>query len=191
MGLFSNVKDSRRLVDAQYVTEGHYYVRINKCKQGQSRPPKNRQFACVETTVLHHVLPPSPGTVAVGRDMTHMVMADSEYFGSEIRTFVAAIAGLQFEAVSEEDCDLVFDVNEIPGQPDGKGDQPFGGIIAEVSARDVETRAGGNFTKVSWIRQVPAKVLKDVIAPDIEKAYFPNGMLDQMIEAEAAAAQSA
>jgi len=177
--IFSGLKDADITGDGgNYERAGHYLMLINKCKTGTSR--KKRDFAAVEKTCVH-VFDDNDGLGhRVGEDVTWMVMADNDYFASDICKFIAAVLDMDPEEVDDSHGGLIFEE-----EGDKSHDQPFAGLVVECRNREVQKKnSEGTFTKIKHVRQVPASELLTILDPKVIARYFPNDVLKSIAEQE-------
>jgi hypothetical protein len=175
MGMFTGVEGAKASFDAKYLGEGHYLLRIDRIKAGRSRQQKD--FLAVEMTVLY-AFPDGDGPKEkwhrTGEAVSHMMMADHDSFKGNVKALVANLTGCHESEVTENDCEAVC------------GDaQPFSGLVAEVRARNILTRAQKLFTKISYVRKFPAGELQDMLSEQVLTTYFPGDTLEKMIVEEA------
>lgn len=175
MGLFKGVEGAKGSFDAAYMGEGHYLCRIDRLKADKTR--SGDQFLAVEMTVVH-VFADGDGEPdkwhKVGNAVSHLMMAKHDSFLGNVKSMIANLLGVHESEVTEADCD----------NASGAG-QPLSGIIAEVKARGIMTRAQKPFTKISYVREFPASEIQDTIDEKAMAIFFPGDTLDKMIEREA------
>jgi len=170
--IFSGIKNAKALVKAEYIRPGHYWMRINACKIGQTR--KGITFAAVEMTITR-VLDNQNGVGhSLGEDVTFYVDRSSDYFLPEIKTFVANVMGLRKDDVEERHAMMVFGP-----------DQPLTGTTVEVQARFTTTQKGGTFTNRNFKREVPASEILQALTPQEQERFYPGNILQQMAHVEA------
>lgn len=181
MGMFTGVEDAKASFDAVYVNVGHYILRIDRVKADESR--KKEQFMAVEMTTLHQYGDcasflkegDSPDKLhRPGQAVSHLMMAKHESFKGNVKAMIANILGVHETEVSEKDC------NDICGEG-----QPLGGMIIEVRAQNILTRDKRDFTKVTYVREVPASELFNVLDQKIIDTYFPEDVMAKMLADEA------
>lgn len=176
-GMFDGIEEAKASFDANYMRAGHYIVRIDRVKADKSR--KGDGFVAFEMTILH-VFDDSEGDKAAlhrpGEPVTHMLMEKHDSFLGNLKSAIANCFGCDVTEVTKAVCVKVTGT-----------DQALGGMIVEVRNRDITTRAGNPFTKVSYVREVPAVELADVLSEKILGQFFPGDMLAEMIAEEEAA----
>ncbi len=100
------------------------------------RPPKNTGFFVVELKVLESSdLKEHP----IHSTMTWMSTADKDAFIGNVKHFVASAANIPIEQVDKPT--LIDAVSE---------DNPLAGVILQVDAVPIKTRADKDFTKVKF-----------------------------------------
>jgi hypothetical protein len=174
------IKASR---DSNYLRRGHYLVRIDRVKSDKTRPPKNRPFVAIETTVVHTF---ADGD---GRDLqgqmdqldqqwhkpgdtpSQLLMADMDTFLPNIKSFVSNVMAVPESQVTVEAC------NEMCSE-----ENPLGGMVVEVNNRMIKTTAGNDFTKINWVREWRPSEFSKVVDVDLLEALFPN--LEALLENE-------
>lgn len=183
--IFSGMKDAKLRVDANYVRAGHYFFLINKCKTDQNR--KRVDFAAVEMTAVAVLDDDNGSGHRIGEDVSWLVMSDNDFFLSDILTFICNVMGVDPNDLDEKDrmeaAESVFESKE-----DKDHAQPLAGMVVEVKGRDVKLKnSDGMFTKVSFVRAVPALELIERLDDKTKERYFPNDVLQELAEAEAQA----
>jgi len=141
MSVFDRVSD-KQVQEAQYfergvyVKPGRFVGEILKVKEGTMRAPKNTGFLVVELKVLE-----SSDTKEhpVGSIMTWMTTADKDAFLGNVKHFIAAAGNVKDTDVTVEDMKTA--VSE---------DNPLQGIVLQVDAVGITTKAGLPFTKVRF-----------------------------------------
>lgn len=134
MGIFSGIKNAEYYESGKYVAPGLYLGEVLKVKQGMSR--KKRGFFAVELRVLESS---NSKDHPVGTDMTWMVMLDQDAAMGNIKHFIAVAGDMSVDEVEEEDAnDAVSESN------------PLAGVKLRISAVNVKTLKGGDFTKVKF-----------------------------------------
>jgi len=171
--IFSGIRTAKATLDANYLRPGHYVCRIDKCKIDQNR--KKITFAAIEMTVIQ-VRDNEQGQGHSQGECVTFYVDQGDYFLPEIKSFIGNVMGIPQDQITEEHAAEAF----------GEG-QPLVGTCAEVQARQITTKNGGVFTRVSFRREVPAAEIKQILSPEEEAMYFPDNYLDRVIAAEQAA----
>jgi hypothetical protein len=142
MGIFDKVsekavKEAQYFERGNYVKPGTYQVEVMKVKEGTMRAPKNTGFFVAEMKVME-----SSDTKAhpIGSTMTWMSTADKDAFLGNVKHFVGAAAQIPQDDVSLDD--LKMSVSEA---------NPLGGVILQVDAITIKTKAEKDFTKCRFI----------------------------------------
>lgn len=169
--LFKGLKSAKPILDSEYMKPGHYWLLLNRCKVDENR--KHESFVANEFTVVH-VLDNAVGMgFSVGASATHLTMQKSDYFFSEVRTFVSKVMGVAFEDVGEDEALLVYGP-----------DQPLAGMIVEAVCQQVMTKEGKPFVKTLYRREVPPAEALGILPPNIVSRFFPGGRLEKLAAGE-------
>lgn len=173
--VFKGIGNAKVLKDANYVRPGHYWVKVERCRIGENR--KKQELAFIEMTVID-VLDPETSVHRVGEAITHAVRADNDYFLPEVLAFISVAAGVDIETASdaekEQAANMVF------------GDEnPLGGTILELFARNIVTKENKDFTKINYRREVSYQEAAETLEEDIKNRFYPNGALDRLARHEA------
>lgn len=177
MGMFKGVEGAKASFDASYLRSGHYLLRIDRVKADKTRTKDD--FLAVEMTVLHTFADSSVHQADAskwhrpGESVSHLMMAKHDSFLGNVKAMVSSLMGCHEAEVSEKDCEEI-----------SSPEQPMGGMVIEVTGRDILTRAGKPFTKISYNREFPAADLVDVLDEKTLGTYFPGDTLAEMIEAQ-------
>ena len=170
-GVFSGVGQAKPPMQATYCSVGQYLAQIVKAHVKQNR--KREPGAIVEMRICR-VLDDAQGRGhQVGDEVTWYCKVSNEYFLGEARMLVANSIGAPFQSIDEATCDRVF-----------SDENPLAGCFVEWKGTEVNTKAGGLFTKIKFIRNVPAVEIKGSMDPAALARMFPNGALDQLIANE-------
>jgi hypothetical protein len=147
--IFENIGNAKvSQGDGNYVRPGHYYARLNAVKLTQKFT--GEQFLAVEMTVVS-VLDDDEGRGhKVGEDTTHLMKAASPSFLGNVKAFIAATLGCSPDEVDQNSADRVT-----------SDEQPLAGIVVELVGRQITTKAGKPFTKVTYKREVPPDELNE------------------------------
>lgn len=145
MSIFGGIAGTKASKDANYIRPGNYVLFIDRIKQDKNR--QDVPFVAVETTVLAVLAKETndDGVVVshkAGESVTDMYMAGgkgAEMFLPNIKAMVMALVGCAEDDVDEEACKVM--VSDA---------QPMAGIVAKVQAREITTKGGNPYTKVSY-----------------------------------------
>ena len=147
MGLFGDIKGKRGTQGGVYFEPGLYLVEVNRVKLGKTR--KGEDFFVVETKLLESDNENRPE----GSSCSWMVMFKHDAALGNIADFCRA--GLYACAVQNEADPGVKHFEEIEIEDDDaeeicSEENPLAGTVLKVEAVNVKTRAGKDFTKVTW-----------------------------------------
>lgn len=131
MGLFSGIKDAKVSRGGVYLEPGVYTARVEACKSGVTR--KGAGFFVVEMTVLESNNP----KFTKGSSVSWMVVLDKEPSLGNIKHFAAIATNTPEDEIDEAGIELIV-----------SAENPLRGTILEISATNIKTKAGGDFTKV-------------------------------------------
>lgn len=164
---------------ANYVRgDGRYIARIDKCWIGENR--KKEDLAFVGVTILHRLDPQS--NHRVGEEITPIaVKQSSDYFWSELMSFVKNVTGEDMDAMSAEERVKTF--TEV-----FEGENPLGGTFCEfVSQERIGKESGKPYTAVEFKREVLPSQIAEILSAEEIKRFFPGDSLEEQIAAEQAA----
>jgi hypothetical protein len=134
MGLFAGIKDAKVSQGGVYLKPGVFTTRIEACKSGKTRA--NVVFFVVELDILesnNSELPP-------GTRCSWMVTLDKEPALGNIKAFLAVATDSKEEEIDEAGVELVV-----------SADNPLKDTIVRVSAVNIKTKAGTDFTKCTFL----------------------------------------
>lgn len=175
-GLFSGIRNAKVSLGASYCKTGRYWGVIRVCKLDQSR--KGIIFAAVEMAIVNVIDNAQGLGHRIGEEVSYYTDKSSEYFLSDIKGFIAAATGEDPDSITEEACAMVFGPQN-----------PLQMTTVEWSGRDITTKTGGNYTKISFHREVPASEVMATLPPDMQANFYPQGILQQLASKEQAPAQ--
>ena len=156
MGIFRGIGSAKSFKNGRYFDPGNYRVKVERCKYGRTRPPKNRDFFAVECEILESDCP----TRKVGEKATYMIMLDTDgglgNTADFMRVGLAAYACGNGEMTTPEE----ISGDELEGVDEHGNELPEGGLADRIVGEenmlvDVEldlyawhkkTQAGGDFT---------------------------------------------
>lgn len=184
-GLFKGMGKVKSSQDANYMKPGNYLVRIDRFKADKGR---TGALVAIEMTCLAHVGPVAPGTEphAPLESMTHLIPnfgKGVDMFLPNVKAFIENIIGVPPEEMSDDD---KMEEYALTLASDA---QPLRGVVAHVEARQITTRAGTPFTKVSWQREVPAAEALKLLPPEILTVAYPDNALQRRAVFEAGMAE--
>lgn len=182
MKMFNGVEEAKASFDTNYVRRGHYLALITRVKADSTR--KDEDFVAVEMTILHTYndgdgkdLQDDPELEMgnkwhrTGEDTSHLMMAKHESFLSNLKAFIANVMGVDPAEVTKATCVKACD-----------DDQPMAGRVVELKNRVIKTRAGKDFTKVSYSREVEPAEYAPVIDKAVINRYLPD--IDERLAGE-------
>ena len=200
MGLFSGINKAKMRNQSDWAGPGHYYCRIDKVKVDQNRKKETAFF--VEMTVLHCLasetkinaegqevtIPPHKNGAAITQSIWEKHV---DTFLPNVKAFVSSTLGCKPEEVDEAAVDRIVatEASTIDGVEHPA--QPLSGTVIEYKGRMIKTKAGRDFTEISYRGEVPATTLQAVLSDDVKNTYFNGGaLLDEMAAWEAEQAQA-
>ena len=131
---FAGINNAPPSMGGQYLLTGQHKLQIEECKVVKSQR-KNADMFVVATTVIESTNP----EMSAGSQRSWICNFQHASALSNIRQFVSAALGVNFNEVDEDVCaGVVTDEN------------PLAGTTLNAEAFEVPTRAGGVFTKVAW-----------------------------------------
>lgn len=177
MSIFKGLKQASASMDANYERPGHYFMLIDKCKTGTSR--KKDEFCAIEKTVLKVLDDDNGAGHKPGESVTHMIMMKHDSALGNIKAFIAGVMDIDPEEIDVAEAEAIFaDENNT------KHDQPLAGTVVECKNRNIKTKSDTDFTRITYVRSVPASELLDSLDDKIIQRYFPNDALKKLAEQE-------
>ena len=137
MSLFKGIQKVQVSGTGRYITPGSYVLEVAEVKTFESQKKKGRHFFCVEGAVMSTTSQEySPGDL-----VSWLVnVTDHESALANIKNFAMSLSSnIDEEDITPESVDALC-----------SSDQPAAGTKVRATAINVQTRAGGDFTKVSW-----------------------------------------
>jgi len=135
MGKFSGIKEAKVSQGGVYLKPGVYKTKVVACKSGTTRAGVG--FFVVELEALESNNPElPPGTIC-----SWMVTLDKEPALGNIKSFLAVVNNISEKQIDEDGVDLVCSAAN-----------PLAGKVLKASAVNIKTKAGKDFTKVTWTR---------------------------------------
>lgn len=165
MGIFDGMGEAASSRDSNYFIPSHVLGRINKVKSGTTR--KEEGFFAVEVTVVHDCQPEkyerSKYGHAVGEEVTWMAMAKHDSFLSNVKQFISSTVDMPDDKIGKEEVTIICG-----------DDQPLAGQVVEIACRNIVTRSGKDFTKVSFKGAVSLEELAKTIGDEQMAVFFPD-----------------
>lgn len=172
--MFKGMREAKARVQANYMKEGIYLCRYDAVKCDATR--KNEDFLVFEMTVVKVIDNNNGAGHKLGESVSHMLLAKNDSFLPNVKRILANVLNMMPEQITEENAIQVC----MP-------DQPLAGMVVEIKARGITTKAGKPFTEIDHKREVPASELLQVLDANAQSLFFPNNALQKLAEAEAAA----
>ena len=133
MGLFDGIEKVEVSQRSEYLQPGSYVLEIQAIKEGTSRSGEDyflSEFKIIES---------SNDELPAGAPVTWMTMKRFDSFLKGVKAFIAAAAGCTVDEVTQAICDAAV-----------SSDQPMAGARVSAFAKNIKTKKGGDFTKVSF-----------------------------------------
>lgn len=172
-GIFSGITEAKARKGGNYIRPCAGIFRIDKVGTGRTR--KNFDYFCFEMTHILDLDPKmhsaaSPGH-AVGEGVTWMTTSSNDSFLGNVKTAISQVLECDPEGINEEAVVALC-----------SDEQPIAGMLIEVHAILVKTRAGDDFTRVDFKGQVPPDRMAELLdgredGPELEKRFFSDGSL--------------
>jgi len=135
MGLFDDIGKAQYFEGGKYIGPGAYKAKILKVKQDKTR--NGRPFFVTELEVLETS---DPKEFPVGTSFSWMVMLDQDAALGNIRHFLAVASDAPINEIGKADAEeAISEAN------------PLAGVIVRISATNIKTKQGKDFTKVKFI----------------------------------------
>lgn len=189
--IFAGIETVKATRSSSFFTPGRYFTRINKVRVTKSR--KKVDFCGIDQIVLWTdpasiaawkaegqrvgLAPNAPGTETI-----HLLTTTNDFFLSDMKAFVVALTGYPESDVTEEVLVML-----------SSDQQPASGWLAEIECRHIIVKNSQKpFTVHKYVRMVPAAEVKAAMLSQeggegLVARLFPNGALDALIAAQAAA----
>jgi hypothetical protein len=155
MGLYDEIAGAAAARQSTYVSAGTYVAVVGDWKEGVRR--QGDAFVVLEMTVLasdNHEKHP------VGSAMSWMVMLKHDSAPGNIKRAIMEIVALQEEGqVTSDLCKAVLTPNEDEERGE-VGVSPTAGTIIDVVATTTKTRAGNDFTRVTFRYRDPDRTVE-------------------------------
>lgn len=163
---FAGLGNTKESKDANYVTPGHYIMRLDNVRMKENR--KGDAIFVVEQTPIHllraDLLEEQGGCMngiptrsnQEGIPCTHLISfagAGAEMAMPNIKAFAVAVIDGFAEAAGQKDADG-NDLQEQIMALVVSDEQPLAGTMVEVIARSIKTRAKKDFTKVTYAQVI-------------------------------------
>lgn len=167
--LVSGISGARVTEGGNYHRVGHYLHRIQAVKPGMTR--KHRPFLAFEMITLHVYDNANGQGHTVGENVTYMLMRDNDAFLPNLKKILATLAKVESHQITDQAATQMLASNLLHG------------MIVEIFARGVTTKAGKPFTEVGFRREVYAQDLLGILTPEEKAKFYPNGELEAAVAA--------
>jgi len=145
MGVFTNIKGAKGTEGGQYFVPGNYVVRIDRCKQAQTRMGKD--FFAAECKILAS----DTEELRVGSTASFFVLFD-EYPDLSLGNVADFMNSCMRSFAQQNNMDLPegYEVDEEDAEAISGPPNTLAGTIIGVEAYNKKTRAGSDFTRFKW-----------------------------------------
>lgn len=173
-GFFKNLKEAKARVGSDWLSEGHYWCMIQRVKIDENRT--NQAAFFIEMVTLK-ILDDADGKGhrRPGIDVTHAIWQRFDSFLGNVKQFLTVVLDEDPNDIDMEHVEMVIE-----------DDQPLSGTVVEVKGTQILTKAGKPFTRIDYVREVPAVELAEGLDAETIERYFPGDRLQKLIELEAA-----
>jgi hypothetical protein len=171
-GLFSGV-GSAKVVNSEYIKPGEVLFRVDRTKTDVNR--KKETIVVVEGTVIHDLLD-GESEMRVGEAVSQVLKPASDYFDRDVKAFVCAALGYDINDAPENE------ITEAAESIFGTDDNILCETVLHLSAKNIVTQKGGDFTKITWKGEVAYEDLPAMLSEREIERFYPNGKLDALIE---------
>ena len=184
MGMFDKMFDGIEETKASntsssYVRAGHYFMRIERVKGGDSQKGSGA-YVAIEMTVIDTMQDGEPALDAdfnviedgwhrPGEPVTHLLQEKHPSFQGNYKAFVANVGGMPEDKVKKAHCLKVTE-------------GLFDGLFVEIRARTVKTQRGNPFTVVGYIREVEISEIAQRVPAEQLDRILGQGKIDELIE---------
>ncbi len=161
--MFAGVENADVIRRGNNIMAGDY---ICKVCSSEFKAGRQKNYIITELEVIKGSYDPTSGPECNrdGSRMTNFVLQNDNYL-SNIKEIILAVSGIDPATGKGRDPDDV--VTQAECEALISPEQPFAGAMVYLEAREVPTKSGGIFTRVSWW---PCPVLADG-RPDEEKLF--------------------
>jgi hypothetical protein len=169
-GIFAGIGQAKASVSLPWIEEGKYLLRINNVKTGTSAKTGDGLFFEMQTI---RVLDDKGGkATSPGTECSYAFWAKYVSAKGNLRAAFCQIMGIDDAQLTEEMMNKAI------------AEQWFNGVIVECEAWKIITQQGNPFTKIRFSEAIPFSQVKQILTEQEQAAYFPNGLLDQLIAGE-------
>lgn len=186
-GKYGKVSGAKAQKSGNYVRDGHYVARIDAVREDNAF--KKGDFIANEMTIVKTFEDSTPGfdysrkveksLHAPGESTADILMVSNVAFEGRMKAFVMAAGNLTEQAFADEDYPGAI-IDEVLGE-----EQPLVGRAVEFRATTVIKRDARQkteedltnndvYTRIDYVRQVPASELGDLLGEDVAAKFFPD-----------------
>lgn len=157
MGLFAKIKGAKGTEGGTYFVPGNYTVRVEKCKEGETRA--NKPFFAAECRILAS----NCEELKVGATASFFILFDEypELSLGNVADFMNAAMKSYFIQHTMQIPDGFEVDEEIANEISGE-ENILAGTILDVEAYNKQTKGGTDFTRFKWTPVTPEKLLQFV-----------------------------
>jgi hypothetical protein len=137
MSIFDKIGDAKVGQDGNWVRPGNYTARIDGVKLVKKF--NGEQFVAIEMHVLSAIDNDDGNGHKAGEDITHLLKVQNPSFLGNFKQFASTALECDPDDLGKAEADRVT-----------SDEQPLAGIEIAFKARQVPTKAGGQFTKVMY-----------------------------------------
>lgn len=136
MSIFKGIEKEKVVGGGQYITPGNYVLEVEEVKTFVSQKHRGRNYFVAEFSVLSTTSPDySPGS-----RVSWLVNMDQDSALANVKGFAMALdADMSEEDITQEGMDHLI-----------SSDNPAAGSKVKANAYTIKTKAGHDFTKLSW-----------------------------------------
>ncbi len=171
--MFDDIGSAAATFAANYESPGRYYEFINAVKEIETR--KGEAALVLEKKVII-VLDDDDGKGhRAGEEVSHMMMQKHDSFLGNVKAMLIGIMGLE-DPDEIPDAEWMETCQEMVGE-----EQPLAGRFVECVNVNRVTKAGGDFTAISYVQQLSPREVHDELGEGAEK-FFTAERWEQMIK---------
>ncbi len=147
-GIFAGVENAEVIRRGNNINPGDYICKLcsSEFKQGRQKNMVITELEVIKSS-YEAAKAETHGCNREGSRMTNFV-SQNDSFVSNIKEIILAASG--FDAVTGKARDPEDTVTQAECEALVSPEQPYAGALVYIEAREVDTRAGGKFTRVSW-----------------------------------------
>lgn len=172
VNLFAGVENAQVIRRGNNITPGDYVAKLLSAEFKQGRKG-NYMILELQVLVSSYIAdnPQFAGCNPEGSTITVFVKQNDSFLGN-VKEIVLAVSGFDDQGHSRDETDPVTqdECNQLVSPA-----QPFAGAVVYMEARQIKTKAGGDFTRVNWW---PCPLKKDAagtLVPDLDRLTQTRG----------------